>query len=172
MASSGYTAITFVANEQPTTAKWNLIGSNDSSFNLGTGLEDSTIINRHYAPASISGDKILSYGTKRQNDTSNTTETAALVQTGWGVMAYSSSTVFETITFPTAFVGKPIVVATFGGDNPSNGAYGTGGNSVEGIVVGKAHTITNTSFIMQLHKSPTGTFASGYAYYQWIAIGV
>jgi hypothetical protein len=47
MASSGYTAITFIANEQPTTAKWNLIGSNDSSFNLGTGLEDGVIISRH-----------------------------------------------------------------------------------------------------------------------------
>lgn len=47
MSSSGYTAITFVANEQPTTAKWNLIGSNDASFNNGNGFEDEIIINRH-----------------------------------------------------------------------------------------------------------------------------
>lgn len=47
MPSSGYTAITFVANEQPTTAKWNLIGSNDSSFNLGTGFEDAILLTRH-----------------------------------------------------------------------------------------------------------------------------
>jgi len=53
MASSGYTAITFVANEQPTTAKWNLIGSNDSSFNLGTGLEDGVIGNRQIAASAI-----------------------------------------------------------------------------------------------------------------------
>lgn len=53
MASSGYTAITFVANEQPTTAKWNLIGSNDSSFNLGTGLEDSVILARHIAAGAL-----------------------------------------------------------------------------------------------------------------------
>ena len=53
MPSSGYTAITFVANEQPTTAKWNLIGSNDSSFNLGTGLEDGVILNRHMATLSV-----------------------------------------------------------------------------------------------------------------------
>lgn len=53
MASSGYAAITFVANEQPTTAKWNLIGSNDSSFNLGTGFEDGVIVARHYAANSI-----------------------------------------------------------------------------------------------------------------------
>jgi hypothetical protein len=53
MASSGYTAITFIANEQPTTAKWNLIGSNDASFNNGNGFEDGIIVNRHYADASI-----------------------------------------------------------------------------------------------------------------------
>lgn len=58
MPSSGYTAITFVANEQPTTAKWNLIGSNDSSFNLGTGLEDAVILNRHLALANIAANKI------------------------------------------------------------------------------------------------------------------
>jgi hypothetical protein len=58
MPSSGYAAITFVANEQPTTAKWNLIGSNDSSFNLGTGLEDSVILTRHIAAANITGPKL------------------------------------------------------------------------------------------------------------------
>ncbi len=58
MPSSGYTAITFVANEQPTTAKWNLIGSNDSSFNLGTGLEDSVIIARHLAANAVKLAKI------------------------------------------------------------------------------------------------------------------
>ncbi len=58
MASSGYTAITFVANEQPTTAKWNLIGSNDSSFNLGTGLEDGVILNRHLAVNAVGGNQL------------------------------------------------------------------------------------------------------------------
>lgn len=58
MPSSGYTAITFVANEQPTTAKWNLIGSNDSSFNLGTGLEDGVLIARHFANNAVPGNAI------------------------------------------------------------------------------------------------------------------
>ena len=58
MASSGYTAITFVANEQPTTAKWNLIGSNDASFNNGNGFEDGIIINRHLGTAAVSVDKM------------------------------------------------------------------------------------------------------------------
>lgn len=58
MASSGYTAITFVANEQPTTAKWNLIGSNDSSFNLGTGFEDGVIVTRHHATNGVPGNAL------------------------------------------------------------------------------------------------------------------
>lgn len=49
MPSSGYTAITFVAGEQPTTAKWNLIGSNDASFNTGLGFNDDIILARHIA---------------------------------------------------------------------------------------------------------------------------
>lgn len=49
MPSSGYTSITFVANEQPTTAKWNLVGSNDASFNNGNGFNDGVIVTRHLA---------------------------------------------------------------------------------------------------------------------------
>jgi hypothetical protein len=50
MASSGYTAWSVVAGETPTTTKWNLLGSNDASFNTGQGLNDSAIITRHLAP--------------------------------------------------------------------------------------------------------------------------
>lgn len=59
MPSSGYTAITFVANEQPTTAKWNLIGSNDASFNNGNGFNDAIIINRHIADDAVKGNNLL-----------------------------------------------------------------------------------------------------------------
>lgn len=39
----GYSAISFSAGEQPTTAKWNILGSNDSSFNDGTGIGTNAI---------------------------------------------------------------------------------------------------------------------------------
>ena len=42
-----YSADTFVADEQPTTAKWNKLWSNDASFNDGTGIADNAILNRH-----------------------------------------------------------------------------------------------------------------------------
>lgn len=48
-----YSADSFVADEQPTTSKWNKLWSNDAAFNDGSGIGDSAIINRHYADASI-----------------------------------------------------------------------------------------------------------------------
>lgn len=39
----GYLAQTFIAGEQPTTAKWNILWSNDASFNDGTGIGNATI---------------------------------------------------------------------------------------------------------------------------------
>lgn len=58
MPASGYTAITFVANEQPTTAKWNLIGSNDASFNTGDGFNDEIILDRHIGPLELKTNKL------------------------------------------------------------------------------------------------------------------
>lgn len=42
-----YSADSFVADEVPTTAKWNKLWTNDASFNDGTGIADDAIINRH-----------------------------------------------------------------------------------------------------------------------------
>jgi len=38
-----YSADTFVAGEQPTTAKWNKLWANDASFNDGTGIAAGAI---------------------------------------------------------------------------------------------------------------------------------
>ena len=34
----GYQIWSVVADEQPTAAKWNILGTNDASFNDGTGI--------------------------------------------------------------------------------------------------------------------------------------
>jgi hypothetical protein len=49
MSSSGYTAQTFIAGEVPTTTIWNLLWSNDASFNSGNGFNDGIITSRHLA---------------------------------------------------------------------------------------------------------------------------
>lgn len=48
-----YSADSFVADEQPTTAKWNKLWSNDASFNDGSGIGDDTIDSRHYVAGSV-----------------------------------------------------------------------------------------------------------------------
>lgn len=47
MSSSGYTAWNVTAGEVPTTAYWNILGSNDASFNTGNGFNDGIILPRH-----------------------------------------------------------------------------------------------------------------------------
>lgn len=44
-----YSADTFVADEQPTTAKWNKLWANDAAFNDGTGIAAGAITNSHLA---------------------------------------------------------------------------------------------------------------------------
>lgn len=46
----GYTAWSVVFGEQPSAAKWNILGTNDASFNDGTGIADGAI-----TPAKRSG---------------------------------------------------------------------------------------------------------------------
>jgi len=60
MASSGYIADTFIAGEQPTTAKWNELWSNDAAFNSGNGLNDGAIVTRTLADSAVTFSKLLS----------------------------------------------------------------------------------------------------------------
>lgn len=43
----GYQVWSVVFGEQPSASKWNILGTNDASFNDGTGIGDNAIINRH-----------------------------------------------------------------------------------------------------------------------------
>lgn len=49
-----YTAWSVVYGEQPSTAKWNLLGQNDASFNDGTGIADNAILGRHLSASLLS----------------------------------------------------------------------------------------------------------------------
>lgn len=112
----------------------------------------------------------------RQDNTSNTTESNSRIEVGWGVIAISTAANnwSEAVTFSTAFVDKPIVILTCGGDalTASGTAYGTGANSIVGNWSHKAHSITNSGFTAHLHTSSgANAGANGYVWYQWMAIG-
>jgi len=87
MPSSGYAIWSVVADEQPTAAKWNILGSNDASFNNGNGLEDSVILNRQVAAGFVV-----------QADQAN----FSAVATGTGTIPYDNTT--PQITEGTEFM--------------------------------------------------------------------
>lgn len=53
-----YQAWSVVFGEQPSASKWNILGTNDASFNDGTGIGDDTIDSRHYVTNSIDGEHL------------------------------------------------------------------------------------------------------------------
>lgn len=61
-----YQSWSVVFGEQPSAAKWNILGTNDSSFNDGTGIATETILSSHLAPTIInkncSGDTTINSG--------------------------------------------------------------------------------------------------------------
>lgn len=55
-----YNAWSVVFGEVPTDTKWNILGSNDDSFNDGTGIADDAIIQRHLADESVGIEQLTS----------------------------------------------------------------------------------------------------------------
>lgn len=53
-----YQSWSVVFGEQPTAAKWNILGTNDASFHDGTGIDTNAIDNANLQAASVTGDKI------------------------------------------------------------------------------------------------------------------
>ena len=53
-----YAAWSVIAGEQPTTSKWNILGSNDSSFNDGSGFGSGSVATAAYATKSVTPPKL------------------------------------------------------------------------------------------------------------------
>lgn len=89
MPSSGYAAWSVIAGEQPTAAKWNILGSNDAAFNNGNGFEDGILIARHFANNAVPGNGIatnaITLGYASKTDAFSTTATAPQQVTGMSI---------------------------------------------------------------------------------------
>lgn len=108
----------------------------------------------------------------RQDDTTNTYQVGnSVMLTGWGVITPGvTNTASETVTFGITFLQRPIVVLTPGGDAVSAATYGSGNNTLQGNLAGKATAITTTSFAAYIFAG--GNWAAGNTvFYQWMAIG-
>jgi hypothetical protein len=73
MPSSGYTANSFTAGQQPTTTIWNELWANDASFNSGAGFNDGIIIARHLANGSVTPSALATGASKAYVATSEVT---------------------------------------------------------------------------------------------------
>lgn len=102
MSSSGYTPWAVTAGEIPTTAYWNLLGSNDASFNTGNGFNDGILINRHFSNGAIQN-KNLAVGA-----------VGVAINTTAGEVTYTNSTWVavsgSAITITTTQVNQTVTV--------------------------------------------------------------
>jgi len=104
-----YTAWSVVAGEQPTAAKWNQLGSNDASFNDGTGIGTNAI-----AAASLSTSAIK-LGYVEVTATFSTASSTAVQITGATI----------TVTIPAGGRSVLVIGSTprlFNQTQPNNGA--------------------------------------------------
>jgi hypothetical protein len=104
-----------------------------------------------------------------QADTSNSKQLAR-IQTGIGKVAGTNgASISETVTFPAAFSGIPVVTLSYSGARLT-GAYNPAGLTGSNTGVGASQAPSTTGFIAAL--SGVGTYASANDYYySWIAIG-
>lgn len=165
-----YSPDTFVADEQPTTAKWNKLWSNDASFNDGTGIDAGVILSTHLTEPFFRG--------RAQANTTNSAPTGLTVQFGWGfIVGDATAKIEETVTFPTAFSAAPIYIGA-----TVLGARATASGTPDTIddfdtEYGETVTIfpsdvTSTNFLINLNKISGNTFANTFnSGYSWMAIG-
>lgn len=175
----GYVAWSVVFGEQPTAAKWNILGENDASFNDGTGIADDAILTRHILAANITSPKLIEafFRGRQQIDPSNvignSQATGLTVQFGWGQMNTTASAHNnETVTFPTAFSAPPVCLIV-----QLNGFASTAQANLAGFTTGITKWVatgelpTATNFRVRISTGDGTNLSAGWTAYSWIAIG-
>lgn len=158
-----YSSWSVVFGEQPSAAKWNILGTNDAQFNSlvqqnGAGFLALQLV-------------------RTQLDTTNSTQSNVMVEHGWGFISTGgggTSQLTETVTFPTAFdTLLSLHVGTIGmlsGSDPGTIIALTAASG--GDVIGSAYQPTASTFVASL-KLISGTFAASQRWaYSWTAFGV
>jgi len=155
----GYTAWSVVYGEQPSAAKWNILGQNDASFNDGSGIQDKN------------------YQTDNNNSIANVTDASIKLQMGWGqVLGDLTSALETTVTFPEAYttlLGASVcllpVKATTSASSITDLTQDYSTVVANAIV---AAPISTSGFNVLLQRA-SGTFSNATYYgYSWIAWGL
>lgn len=152
-----------VFGEQPSASKWNQLGTNDASFNDGSGIAVDAL-----------ADSKLVYGKLRNRQGGSATNWHVY---GSNTYAYDATNVFfqvgysaggagadSTVTFPTAFAQKPAVFLQVAGGAASSGDSVISENSYAIVT----STIATTGFTWRgINSAGTQTDQSVY----WLAVG-
>lgn len=114
-----YTSWSVVFGEQPSAAKWNILGTNDASFNDGSGLNNIsnpiTANSAEHLRLVAGTNKLVKTTVLRQDNTTNTYQSGnTVILTGWGFIRSLNGTTYltKTVTFGVTFAAAPIVLIT------------------------------------------------------------
>lgn len=176
-----YQAWSVVFGEQPTAAKWNILGTNDASFHDGTGIDDDAILTRHVLDENITSPKLAEAFLKgrRRNISTNVVIGNYRIQIGWDYSTGGGAfDLIKAITFPVAFSGTPIVVVSgVGARSVASGAptelsdlaTSYGGGTATSY---NTNTITASGFNIQGTRADSSVFSNTFNWgFTWIAIG-
>ena len=165
-----YSADTFVADEQPTTAKWNKLWSNDASFNDGTGIADNAIINRHMNDDSVTGDNLSLDSTEYQLASAFTTSSTSYVDSGIKVTLAAAGTwlMLGTLRGDSSGANQFGVVqiynqttATAETDAESITCFNSAGSSQTTMSIVKRVVTTTTNNILRINFKSGGAYTVG-----------
>lgn len=165
-----YVAWSVVFGEQPSAAKWNILGSNDASFNDGTGLNAASIVSTKLVEAYVRGVR----QDDNNNSITNTAVTDQKLKFGWGqIVGNGTGVLTGTVTFDTAFTTTPVVMGGMLAAKAGSAATNIGQliTANAASVTCQVEDITTTTFAVSLRLS-SGSFGSGdYFGFWWQAIG-
>lgn len=157
-----YSAWSVVFGEQPSAAKWNILGTNDAHFNNLIGETGGGLTKLH--------------NQRTQVLTSNATTDDVVLQWGFSfIQGAGNNSSNKAITFPTAFSSViGVYIGEMGytdGSNPTNVTSPTladGGN----IAVIFARSVTTTGFDAYYTLDSSATLASNLRKcFSWFALG-
>lgn len=167
---TAYASWSVVFGEQPSAAKWNILGTNDASFNDGTGIADSVILPRHLLTGTGSTNWAWSSWVPTWTNLTigNAVVTAKYLQHGKTVRGFVK-VVFGT----TSAMGA---APTFTAPVTASSMYGTGAYNFVGVGYAEDAGAAALNSACAFNASTTAisvlTLNTAGTYGNWVAFGV
>lgn len=162
-----YNSWSVVFGEQPSAAKWNILGANDASFNDGTGIGTAVINSTSLKEAF--------FRSRFQQVTTNSQPTGLTIQHGFSfIQSDGTAAVTKAITFPTAYTTIYNVFTSILGQKASDPTSitdlsGIGISDTATVIVGASGvSITGFTAVLRDSAAPASTRNA----FNWLAIGV